>query len=753
MVNIDSTSHGPMLFDWLEDIPAFTEKSTHRGCITRVFKSSENWSAGILWDVDAKCEIRFIAHFRIELEEDVVFNGYWQDNTYKGNTTRQFVAEYKECDLALNEEGLYKFLKNNSKLKGIGEKIAKKIATKYWNDFDNIIMNNPMDIVNSLNVSKAVIQNLQNVWKDNRLSNQLTVELSKLPLTQSIISKIIKTYNIDAMSVIKNNPYALIKTISGYGFKTADNLAMFLEFPPDSDYRIMAAINYILTVEIQCGFDECHCWIEINDLVKRLMKLLDIPESIILNYIYHKLENNEEVTLFEHNGILKVSDAMTFYYESYSINFINKIKDNQSILNPDKYLDIYKENLSMLNSGQLEAIKNCLTYDFSIITGKAGTGKTFVITNLIHIFNQLGYETCLLAPTGKAAKRIEEVTNHYASTIHKLLRYNTLEYEFNEKNKLTDYDIYIVDEFSMVDNDLAYRLLSALPDNVKVILVGDHNQLPPIGPGLLFKKLLEDKRVDYHITELTEIVRQAGNLKVNSTKILEGHLVKEKSNDWELKISNSYENPYVTLDLITNSGFITDCYSITGFNFEDIQIITPIKKGPIGVYNLNIEIQRVLQLEKYGVKVEPVKNIEYPKFYLHDRVIQIKNDYQINVMNGTIGYVVDLNKRNGSMKIKYDDIYVEYEKNDERLSNVNLAYALTIHKTQGSEFPCVVVLLNKMNTFMLYKNLLYTAVTRASKKTIIISDNKAIYRCLTKDKDTNKNINYDYIIESILNKN
>jgi len=725
----------------------FQEKEIHTGYVSMIFKSSDTWSAGVFFDTEQQETFRFVAYFKVYLDDEVVFTGVWKDNTYRGETYRQFHAYSIKKDLNLSEEGLYRFLKNNSDLKGIGEKTAKQIANKFWKNFNDVIVNNPEKISNSVKIRKDALDNLVRIWKENITLNQLTVELSNLEIPYNLISKIIKDYNGSAYAVISKNPYSLIRYINGYSFTIADKVAEKLNFDKKSSLRLQAAIEYILLSDVQDGFESNDCWIEINELIHKMVDLLQLSYDFIANFISNDIDE-KNIKLFEDEGILKVSYHFTFYAEEYSINFLNGIKDKNNISDPETIFETYYESLSILNEKQKLAVKNALNHNFSIITGKAGTGKTFVIKNLIHIFRQIDLDFALVAPTGKAAKRIEESVGHEAATIHRLLKYNSIEYQYNEHEKITGYDVFIVDEFSMVNNDLAYRLFCALPENAKVIIVGDHNQLPPIGPGLLFTELLHDSMIKWPIVELDKIVRQAGNLKKNSTNILDSYLELEQKDDWVPMIHSDFYSEQNIISLVKS--IFENSEETVGFNYEDIQVIAPKKHGISAVHNLNIEIQKTIQQKLYGVIVEEVANIERPKFYLHDKVIQTSNDYDIDVMNGTLGKIVYLDNSSGITKIKFDgDIFVEYEKNDERLDNVSLAYALTIHKVQGSEFPCIVILMHKSQKFMIDKNLLYTAVTRASKKALIVSDPSTINFCLKKNKVINKKTNFKYIVKNL----
>jgi len=724
----------------------FIEKNKHHGYVSKIFKSTDTWSAGIFTDAEYNYSFRFISKFKVELNKDVILVGQWVDNTYNGNVYRQFEAEYVEQIFNFSEAGLYKFLKNNSELKGIGDKTAQKIAKKFHKNFDHIITNQPNELC-KLGIRKDIVQNLQKKWLESKYKNEAMVALSDLPIPQNIINKLVSSYGVNANKVIRDNPYVYINKIDGFGFKLADAVAMHLNFSKTDVVRIQACLEYIVFHVIQNGYDGSHTWIEFSELIQQSEELLDIESSYIVDFFKNNLDESNLIVI-EDDNLIKVCHRYVYYQEEYVIKHIMKIKDNSLLSNGNELYKLFSNELETLNEKQKQAILNALNYDFSIITGKAGTGKTFVLKNLLNIL-KYNYNVCLVAPTGKAARRITESTGYTASTIHKLLQYNSMEYLYNEDNKIYDYDIYIIDEFSMISNDLAYRLFAALPDNVKIIAVGDPNQLPPIGPGILFKHLIETKNVDFHITELTDIIRQDGSLKYNSVKILDNEIEYEKTDDWEVLCDDAYDKQTAILNNLLNlienrQKYLNEEY------IDNIQIISPTKKGLIGTYNLNVEIQYLIQSTLYNVFPEET-DPEKPKFYLHDKVIQTVNDYNIDVMNGTIGKIVYLDKKSGIMKIHFEnDVFVEYEKNDEKLDNINLGYALTIHKTQGSEFPIVLVVMHKNQYIMLNKNLLYTAVTRAKNKVCIISDKKALNIAISKSNQIHKRTNYYYILNSIL---
>ncbi len=336
----------------------------------------------------------------------------------------------------------------------------------------------------------------------------------------------------------------------------------------------------------------------------------------------------------------------------------------------------------------------------------------------------------MAAPTGKAAKRMEQVVGGEAYTIHRLLGYDGK--NFNEES--INADVVIIDEVSMVDVPLAWHLFKAIDlEDTAVILVGDHNQLPPVGPGNILRDLIDSKIVPCVV--LDEVVRQAGILKENSIAILRGEVRKTASE------STNGRRPWYLVNQFTDAldvqRFIVDLFETTlherlGFDLlSEVQMITPTKKGPLGVDALNIILQQVLQKKLFGIDAPAPKPGRRPKFLLHDKVIQTRNNYELEVMNGSMGIIEDVIP-GGGLKIQFEGRSVEIEPGSPDLSDISLAYALTIHKVQGSEFPCVVVIIHKAHTFMHNRNLFYTAVTRARHSAVIIGDQWGLRNCAQK---------------------
>jgi exodeoxyribonuclease V alpha subunit len=371
-----------------------------------------------------------------------------------------------------------------------------------------------------------------------------------------------------------------------------------------------------------------------------------------------------------------------------------------------------------------------------LVSGGAGSGKTFLVSAITRLYEERGLRVVLAAPTGKAAKRIEQVVGREAMTIHRLLGFKGKAFTVGPENPI-EADVIIVDEVSMVDVSLGWHLLRAVDlERTCVVLVGDHNQLPPVGPGNLLRDLIERRPIPTVI--LDEVVRQAGVLKESSIAVLRGDVRKtapagpDGRSPWMVfgGLSDIMEAQRQVLAL-----FESVLVEELGFDLlADVQLLTPTRKGPLGVDALNVELQRVVQKKLWGVHVEPPKPGRRPEFLLHDRVLQTRNNYDLGVMNGAIGVVTSVGPRRGQLRVRFEDVEVEITPENDALKDLSLAYALTIHKAQGSEFPCAVVVIHKAHSFMHHRNLFYTSVTRARQVAILVGDHWGMRNCAEKEQ-------------------
>ena len=381
-----------------------------------------------------------------------------------------------------------------------------------------------------------------------------------------------------------------------------------------------------------------------------------------------------------------------------------------------------------LNTCQQLAYLAAARHKAVLIAGGAGVGKSYVVGKIACLYADHGYRVALAAPTGKAAKRIEQIVDMPAQTVHRLLKYNGHEFARNEESPL-NCDVVIVDEVSMLDVPLCYRLFKAIDfTKTNLVLVGDHNQFPPVGPGNIIRDILSNGLLPTVI--LDEVVRQAGLLKENSIAILDGRVAGNTETDegrksWYLVDKYTEQTDILNFIMLMYEKVLDEKLGYHIVN--SVQLLAPMKKGLLGVDNLNIVLQRLIQKKCHGVDVEDVPAGRRPRFYLHDKVIQLRNNYDLNVMNGSIGTIESYDADAGIYTILFDEGETQVERDD--MKDVALAYALTFHKSQGSEYECGIVIVHKSQSFMHHRNLLYTGVTRAKKTAIIIGDRWGIRNC------------------------
>jgi len=672
-------------------------------------------------------------------ESDITIFGEWEESEKWG---KQFNSTKFAMDLDLSKNGLLKFLIKSSNIVGIGEAKAKKIVNNYGDNFEKFMETETYILSQELSINEDIIDNLKHVWITHKSTNQIAVNLSEFPLSQNHIMELVRLYGPAAIEKIRENPYFLITVLPSFGFKRADEIAMQNGIDPNSSIRKQACLDYLLMSTENSG----NCWIDYDFLIDKMKKELSDVSYESIRYFLDDQYDTDTVKKFEDDGIIKLSSVNIFDKEKYIINYI--IENSDYVEEFDYFKGgVSAEDLESLNEDQKKAVTNSMNYTFSVITGKAGTGKTFVISKIVEIFRRIGMEVACAAPTGKAARRMEEVTCYPASTIHRLLKSNGEFFEYNETNKMEDYDVIIIDEFSMVSIPLGYHLFAALPKNTKVIIVGDHNQLTAIGAGNIFNDILEynkksNEKVKFRVSELSKVVRQAGDLKKNSVAILDGQISHVNTDDWRTSFTDQFEDDYKLSSFVVDLMINSDKY--TGYPLKDVQLIIPMKKETLelSTFKMNKLLQKAIQYKKYGNLIEITKYQDI--LYKHDKVMQIKNDYEIEVMNGTIGNVSYISS-DGNITIDFEGgVSITYSKGDVRLNNVVLAYAMTTHKTQGSEYPCVVFVMHNSHYNMLNRNLLYTAVTRAKEKVMIFGDRRSIAIALSRDDTSDKKTNFDY---------
>jgi len=715
-------------------------RSSLRGVVETVFYSGPTFTAGRLRTPEGGL-VNFAGKVFAKPNDPVRLEGQWTHHPKYG---RQFAVEALGYDLEMDPDGLANFLANHPDVKGIGPAKARLIADHFGAGFDAAIRNRPEDIAAVAKAPVESIHALQQIWIANSDFNAAMTYLSGFGLTHHQVTTLVERFGSQVVPILERDPYVLMREISGFGFKRVDKIARKMGTPKDLPSRIRAGIQY----SVLDALDDGDCWVEYEDLLDRantllVMDTLDSRE-VIESHLEGLIAEGQLVSQPFERLVVADPEIHRMERELADVLATAHTRIPHAVADLEGLLDAEG---ALLNREQRAAVKNALTYSISLMTGGAGSGKTYAVSTITSIADRLEKSIVLAAPTGKAAKRLEQVVGHEAGTIHRLLGFNGHTYSRDALNPI-EADILVVDEVSMVDVPLAWRLFQAI-DRTKtaVVLVGDHNQLPPVGPGNLLRDLVKAHAIP--TTVLTQIIRQAGALKENSIAILSGEVRPTA------EVKTGARRPWYVIDKFTDTGdvqrtllllFAEVLQERLGYDLvRDIQVLTPTHRGPLGAIELNIELQRLLQKKLFGFDVPDIEPGHRPRLFPGDKVIQMKNDYELGVMNGAMGIVMAVDPK-GGLTIDFDGRPVEIEAGSDAAGNVQLSYATSIHKVQGSEFPCAVVVAHKSHSFMHHRNLLYTAVTRAKESVILLGDRWGMENCASKRQVDRRNTFLSFLL-------
>lgn len=700
---------------------AAEERASLRGTVETVFYSGPTFSAGRL-RTQAGALVSFAGKVFAKQNDPVRLEGKWARHPKYG---RQFAVEALAYDLEMDADGLANYLADHPDVKGIGPAKARLIADHFGAAFDRAIRTEPEAVAAVAKAPIETILELQRIWIANSDFNAAMTYLARFGLTHHQVTTLVGKFGSQVVPILESDPYVLIREISGFGFKRVDKIARKMGAPKDLPSRIRAGLQYCVLDALDNG----DCWIEYEDLLDRANALLimDTLDSrdVIESHLERLIAEGRLVCHPFERLVVADPEVHRMETELAEILITGSSSSPHAVRDIGGLLDAHGAEL---NAEQRAAVRNAFSYSISLMTGGAGSGKTYAVSTIASCAEQLELNPVLAAPTGKAARRLEQVVGREASTIHRLLGFNGRSYSRDALNPI-DADIMVIDELSMVDVPLAWRLFQAIDrSKTSIVLVGDHNQLPPVGPGNLLRDLVKSHAIP--TTVLTRIIRQAGLLKENSTAILSGEV--RPTSD----MKNGSRRPWYVIDKFTDASDVRSMLLLLfdeilherlGYDLiRDVQVLTPTHRGPLGTAELNIELQRLLQKKLYGIDVLDVEPGRRPRFYAGDKVIQTKNDYELGVMNGAMGVVVGV-EPNGDLTVDFEGHRLEIE--SDAASNVQLAYICSIHKVQGSEFPCAVVIAHKSHSFMHHRNLLYTAVTRATESVILLGDRWGIDNC------------------------
>lgn len=643
-----------------------------------------------------------------------------------------------------DRESIIKYLSSGN-IRGIGKKTAERIYNVFGKDSLDILYNNPEKLIEVEGIGKKKLEDIKLSAEETKDSRKSLEYLQGLRISYNLAMKIYNKYGENTIDIVKSNPYKLIEDIKGIGFNMADSLARNMQMESNSPFRISAGLRYV--IDYEADFNG-HTSLEADYLIEEAAKLLKADKNLIAAQIETDLLSGklELVEIKEKSYVY--SKGLYKAEKSVAINLAKKIKEPYIF---DVSID---EDLTSYSKEQKIAIENAFENMFLVITGGPGTGKTTIINAITKILDKNDMTYALAAPTGRAAKRMQEATDSDAITIHRLIgiRPDLTIAEYNEENPI-EKDYIIVDEVSMVDIYLMKSLLDAIGESTSLILVGDSDQLPSVGPGNVLSDILNSPAKSIR---LKKIFRQAGesNIIVNAHRINEGKypFLNQPDKDFFFIDTNSFGFQNTLLDLIANR--LPNFYKFDPI--KDIQVLSLSKKTQWGVDSINKAIQEVINKEKNFLKVND------RVFKLYDKVMQIRNNYDLRaqnyvanddgVYNGDIGIIIEIDSNEESLKVEFDDgKIVKYKKEDIR--DLDLSYAITVHKSQGSEFKCVIIPMMQVAPMLLTRNLLYTGVTRAKKLVILLGDKRYIKKMVDNNKANDRNSNLSYWIremESIL---
>jgi exodeoxyribonuclease V alpha subunit len=689
----------------------------------------------------------------VHVGELLSVEGEWEKDPKYG---RQLHVTSFTQRLPASIEGITRYL-GSGLIKGVGPKKAQRIVENFGEQTLAIIEQQPERLSEVKGISVKDREQIAKSWAEQSEIKELHLFLQSHDVSMNLATRIYKQYGQESIKVVRENPYQLAQDVNGIGFRTADEIAVKLGLPRDSIPRIATGLKYVLA---QAANDDGHCYLPENELIRRASEILQAPNELISTAM-EQLRGDRDVfvepplpaqvdlspqaaddqePLNDWSAVEEATPQQRIYFgpfwhaENGSARILRTLLRSHSKLPPvsqrhwDAVFNYLAQNRNMLlTEKQRTAVQMAYNSKVSILTGGPGTGKSTSIRALLMVLRKSKIEVALAAPTGRAAKRLTEATGavgFQAKTLHRLLEYaphdNT--YQRNEENPLP-YKFVIVDEVSMVDILLFYHLLKALPPDAHLLLVGDADQLPSVGPGNVLRDLLRSGAIPSVV--LTELFRQAqqSQIVVNAHRINAGQMPSLKRESGGDFFFVAEEDPiraqHLVLDFVQRR--IPTHYHLNPMT--DIQVLSPMYKGPVGVTSLNEELQARLNPNAF-VSLEWGGRV----LRLGDKVMQVRNDYDKDVFNGDVGWIRTIDRENSTIKVEFLEeagpLLVSY--NFHELDELVLAYAVTVHKSQGSEYPAIVLTLVNQHYMLLQRNLLYTAITRAKRLCVIVGQSRAL---------------------------
>jgi len=637
----------------------------------------------------------------------------------------QFKAEQMRMSKPDTLEGIEKYLASGL-IKGIGKEYAARLVKTFGRDVFDVIENASGKLLKVEGIGKLRKDRIKQAWDEQKSVRQIMAFLFSHGVSTTRAFRIHKVYGDKAIELVQRDPYCLARDIRGIGFLIADQIAMKLGIAKDSDLRARAGLEFVLGELTSNG----HCAYVRNDLLSRTAELLEIDLAIIERALDHSLENERLIQRANFSGQDLIYLPKLYFAEielSKKLQALGKGRHPCPAIDFDKALAWVQQKTGIeLASAQCAALKTALESKVMVITGGPGVGKTTLVNSVLMVLKAKKLRVALCAPTGRAAKRMAETTGMEAKTIHRLLKYNPGTGGFVHKgDNPLECDVLIVDESSMIDIVLASQLADAIPLHAAFIIVGDADQLPSVGPGRVLQDIIHSGKIP--VAHLNEVFRQAATSRIitNAHKINQGQMPEFPADG---ETSDCYfvesDDPGKAVKLL---GKLIQQSIPKKFHFdplEEIQILTPMQKGELGARNLNITLQQLLnphgdEVERFGIV-----------YRTGDKVMQTENDYDKDVYNGDIGRIAKIDSELSELIVDFDGRKVAYDFRE--LDELVLSYAITIHKSQGSEYPCVIIPLHTQHYVLLQRSLIYTAITRAKKLVIVLGTKKALNLAVTR---------------------
>ena len=702
-------------------LPSPGERSTLQGTVARVtYQNPEGRYTVLRLEVDGFHDVNVVGEiFPITEGEEVRVNGLWKMHPRYG---LQFQAEQWQKLEPATLEGIERYL-GSGLIKGLGPTYARRLVASFGLDTLRVLSQEPHRILEVDGIGKGRWQKIMEAWAKQKGMQEVMVFLQGHGVGSALAVRIYRALGPETVAKVRENPYSLANEVFGIGFIMADRIAEGLDIKGDSPLRVRAGILHIVSKLSEQG----HCFVPLDTLKSNTVSLLSVDEGVIDDAVRELVAEGRIVKEPGTEESSRIYPRLLFQAEQNVAAAIHRLLSSQSCLSSARTGKLEQNHATMdllLEEKQREAVLQALQHKVSIITGGPGTGKTTLLSHLLTLFRHGDVSFALAAPTGRAAKKMGEMAGVEAKTIHRLLEFSPRDggFQRSEKSPL-EADVVIIDEASMVDLPLMDHLLRAVRSHSHLILIGDVDQLPSVGPGNVLKDLIESRVVP--VVVLQHIFRQTGEslIVVNAHRILQGEALllehDQAKPDFVFVQRESQEEILETVKELINERIPRLFHDQPN---RAVQVLSPMNRGLLGTINLNQELQCLLNPS--GESIETGKWV----FRTGDKVMQLRNNYEKVVFNGDLGRIEDMDKEGEKLRVNFDGTLVSYDFDE--LDELGLAYATSVHKSQGSEYPGVVIPLHNSHYPMLHRSILYTAVTRGKELVVLVGSKKALWMAI-----------------------